>query len=74
MPFVGPSPSVISGKKSTAQKHILGDDPAFWIFFQDSRIRVNKYIFKIGEKGPKSVALAVFKIQAYIRQRNFGEL
>ena len=48
--FLGPSPSVISGKKSIAQKHIridsmlrsgfffqkntLGDGPAFWIFSQ----------------------------------------
>ena len=46
------------GKKSKAQKHIqifsmlrpgfffpqntLGDGPAFWIFFQESRIRVNR--------------------------------
>ena len=53
-PFLGSSPSAIFGKKSKAQKRIngatlrsgffpentLGDGPTFWIFFQDSRIRV----------------------------------
>ena len=64
--FLGLSPSVISGKKSTSQKHIqidsmlrsgfffpqntLAHGPAFWIFFQDSRIRVNKN--KGGHKCP----------------------
>ena len=48
MPFLEPSPTAITGKKSKAQKHIqmaqrcaldffsqnaLGDGPAFWIFF-----------------------------------------
>ena len=56
IPFLGPSPSAISGKKIQCTEtytndatlrsgffpqDALGDGPAFWIFFQDSRIRVN---------------------------------
>ena len=54
--FLGPWPSVFSGKKIQSTEtytnllnaalwiffpqNTLGDGPAFWIFFQDSRIRV----------------------------------
>ena len=58
MPFLGPSPSALFGKKfqSTGTctndatlrsgffpKNALGDGLAFWIFFQDSWIRVNDH-------------------------------
>ena len=61
--FLGPSPSVISGKKIHSTEtytnwfnaalwiffpqNTLGDGPAFWIFFQDSRIRVKSMFLEI---------------------------
>ena len=57
--FLGPSPSAFSAKKSSTgtytnyatlrsgffPENALGDGPAFWTFFQDSRIRVKFRIF-----------------------------
>ena len=43
---LGPSPSACSGKNNAAlcfPYNTLGDGHAFWIFFQDSRIRVNTF-------------------------------
>ena len=53
MSFLGPSPSAISGKNSKARESIPKDamlrsafsvERAFWVFYQDSRIRVKRCV------------------------------